>query len=304
MAEAERRTGRWAAVGYQWSFSRAVQDLKTDIMSGRFGRPLRLRCLYPWPRDLAYYGRNDWAGRKRDGSGGWVLDSPANNAMAHDLHNMFYLLGPGPAESARPAFVQAELYRAYPIENFDTAAARITTEFGTEVLFYVSHVSASDPGPVFEFEFESGTVHGRGRGVSLRGRFADGTETDYGSPDAEPLRKLDLALAEARTDRPPVCGIAAATSQTLCLNGMQDSSPDIAPFPADVVERRGVGPAERLVVTGLDEALTACYEGRRLPSEIGLAWARPGSRIDLRDYRSFPSQDPGLGLDGHPGKDG
>jgi len=44
MREAERRTGRPAAVGYQWSFSRAVQDLKADILSGRLGAPRRMRC--------------------------------------------------------------------------------------------------------------------------------------------------------------------------------------------------------------------------------------------------------------------
>ncbi len=39
MADAEIRTGRWAAIAYQWSFSEAVQALKADILAGRFGRP-------------------------------------------------------------------------------------------------------------------------------------------------------------------------------------------------------------------------------------------------------------------------
>ena len=46
--------------------------------------------------------RNDWAGRKRDRTGAWILDSPANNAMAHDLHNMFYVLGGDSPGERRP----------------------------------------------------------------------------------------------------------------------------------------------------------------------------------------------------------
>ncbi len=158
MAKAERTAGRPVAVGYQWSFSRAVQDLKADILAGRFGAPRRLRCLYLWPRDFSYYGRNDWAGKKRTAGGDLVLDGPANNAMAHDLHNLFYLIGPGIAESARPLRVQAELYRAYPIENYDTAAARFELPGGVEALIWFSHVSGTDPGPLLSLEFEKGVV--------------------------------------------------------------------------------------------------------------------------------------------------
>src|SRR5512142_710726 len=35
--ESEKASGRWVAVGYQWSFSPAVQALKADIRAGLFG---------------------------------------------------------------------------------------------------------------------------------------------------------------------------------------------------------------------------------------------------------------------------
>src|SRR5512136_1619811 len=44
--EAEKAAARWVAVGYQWSFSPAVQALKADIRAGLFGAPRRFRCLY------------------------------------------------------------------------------------------------------------------------------------------------------------------------------------------------------------------------------------------------------------------
>ena len=128
--EARDRAEKWVAVGYQWSFSPAIQALKKDILGGLFGKSKRLKCLYLWPRDEAYYRRNDWAGKQKDRAGRWILDSPANNAMAHDLHNMLYVMGATPETSAGPARVEAELYRAHDIQNFDTAAARCLTDTG------------------------------------------------------------------------------------------------------------------------------------------------------------------------------
>ena len=40
---------------------------------------------------------------------------------------MLYVLGKTPDTSAQPHSVTAELYRANPIENYDTAAIRCTT---------------------------------------------------------------------------------------------------------------------------------------------------------------------------------
>ena len=299
--EAERAAARWVAVGYQWSFSPAVQGLKDDIRSGLFGAARKFKCLYLWPRDKGYYTRNDWAGKRRDAEGAWVLDSPVQNAMAHDLHNMFYVLGKDKETSAWPAEVEAELYRANAIENFDTAAVRVRTEEGVEILFFVSHASDEDRGPVVRYEFEKAVVRCDSRTSGLWAEFPDGTRKDYGVPDAEPMNKLWHSIAGAQGGGArPLCGLEAAASQTLCMNGIQDSMPDVRDFPAGLVrtvEESGgrrlaieTPGAPRLVVEGLDEALSGCYEAEKLPSEMGLPWSAKGTTVDLREYRSFPSR--------------
>jgi len=298
MIAAEKAVARWVAVGYQWSFSSAVQALKKDVMSGLFGRAKRMKCLYLWPRDEAYYGRNDWAGKRRDADGAWVLDSPVQNAMAHDLHNMFYLLGKDADSSSGPVEVEAELYRANRIENFDTAAARVRTAEGVEILFFVSHASSEDKGPVVRFEFERAVVRCDSRTSGLWAEFPDGTRKDYGVPDAEPMNKLWQSIAGVRDGTRPLCGLEAAAGQTLCMNGMQDSMPDIRDFPAGLV-RTVEGPGsrrlavetpgeKRRVVEGLDEALESCFEAGRLPSEMGVPWSAKGAAVDLREYAAFP----------------
>jgi len=288
MAEAERRTGRWTAIGYQWSFSRAVQELKSDIMTGVFGRPRRFRCLYTWPRDKAYYGRNDWAGRKRDSAGAWILDSPANNAMAHDLHNMLYLLGSEVRTCAKPIRVQAELYRANPIENYDTAAARIIAGDGTEILVWFSHASRLDRGPVLRLEFERGLITAEGRGKSLRSETADGSPKDYGCPDARPMKKLWDAVEAAENGSLPVCGVEASWGQTLAVDGMQDSAEEIVEFHESLRREEANTTSSRTWIEGLDDVFERCFEAAALPAEIGVPWAHPSLKLDLADYRVYP----------------
>ncbi len=130
MIAARDRAERFVAVGFQWSFSESVLALKADILHGRLGRPVRGRALTLWPRTEAYYGRNDWAGRKRDAAGRWILDSPASNAMAHHIHNLLFLLGGAMDRSAEPLLMEARMSRANDIETFDTAAVRLATERG------------------------------------------------------------------------------------------------------------------------------------------------------------------------------
>jgi len=288
MTEARDKAQRWVAVGYQWSFSQAVQNLKKDIGRGLFGRPKRLRCLYLWPRDDAYYARNDWAGKKRYPGGGWVLDGPANNAMAHDLHNMFYVLGAETDESAKPVEVEAELYRAFSIENYDTAAARGRTDTGVELRFYVSHASKRDLGPVLRYEFETGEVFAAGRGADIQAKRADGTVLNYGSPDLEPMKKLWDAVDAAKTGRPPVCGIESALSQTVFVNGMQSAMPLIAEFPRSLIRREEEAGRGRLWVEGLDDVLERGFETGELPSETGVSWGHPGTVVDLRRPPDVP----------------
>jgi len=290
MLAAERASGRWVAVGYQWSFSAAVQSLKRDIRDGLYGRPKRLKCLYLWPRDENYYRRNDWAGKKRDAAGGWILDSPAQNAMAHDLHNMFYVLGKETDVSAVPVEVEAELYRANPIENYDTAALRARTSEGVEILFYATHASRGDKGPVFAYEFEKGVVRCVSRTSGIWGELPGDERKDYGVADADGMRKLWDSIRAARTGKRPVCGIEAASSQTLCINAMQDSMPEIRDFPDSLRYILGEeGGGRRVWIEGLDAALEACYDANALPSEMDLPWSAPGRRVLLGTQYSFPN---------------
>lgn len=277
-------------IGYQWAFSDAIQALKKDILQGKFGKPLRLKTVVLWPRNDDYYARG-WAGKIKDASGRWVLDSVAANATAHFLQNMFYVLGESLEKSALPQYVVAETYRANRIENFDTAAIRAYTERGTELLFLASHaVHTRDVyGPVFEYEFEEAVIHFRdeqnrfqknGKQDEITAVYRDGREVHYGSPFDNPFHKIDVALEAVQKDEPFVpCGLETASAQTLCIHGVHESVPQPVSFAEDVIRYDG---ADRIVwVDGLVEAFKQCYAEWKMPHELGCDWARRGREVNL-----------------------
>jgi predicted dehydrogenase len=287
LIHSKEAAGYWVMIGYQWSFSRAIQELKNDVMAGKFGRPVRLKTLCFWPRDEAYYKRNDWAGRIKDKEGRWVLDSPANNAMAHFLHNLFYILGSQSDLSEMPSEVTAEIYRAYPIDNFDTIACRAFTREGVELLYYASHTILEARGPIFSFEFEEAVVKLDDMAEGIIARDKKGKAKQYGSPEAEhPLCKLFQAVEAVREPAPILCGPEAAAAQTLCVDGIQDSVSEIRTFPDSLIHRDAR--QKRLWVKGLDHELYECYFQGALPREKKIPWARRGQKIDLTNYRYYP----------------
>src|SRR5258708_30114099 len=71
----ERETGRFVAVGFQDIYAEGTLALKQMLIEGKLGRLISLKACGLWPRNDAYYRRNNWAGRLRIG-GVEGLDSP------------------------------------------------------------------------------------------------------------------------------------------------------------------------------------------------------------------------------------
>lgn len=280
-----KQSTNWVMIGYQWSFSDAIQSLKKDILLGIFGQPLRFKSLCLWHRDLKYYSRSDWAGKIKAPGGSWILDSPANNAMAHFMHNLLYLAGNGQYSSSSPVEIAAEVYRAYPIESYDTVACRALTQNQIEILFFASHAVKDDSGPVFQLEFsEADVLYDASKGV-IEAISKKGVKKKYGSPDLFPMKKLNYAIDAVSQRSPVLCGPEAARPQTLSINGIQESISGIIDFPDSMIDKKT---EVNRNVRGLENILVRCYTENKLPSEAGLAWARKGKKIDLHTYTYFP----------------
>jgi predicted dehydrogenase len=282
MLQARERAGRFVAVGFQWSFAHSVLALKRDILAGTFGPPLRGRSLTLWPRTESYYERNDWAGKKRDAEGRWILDSPASNAMAHHLHNLLFLLGGEMDRSAEPVLASARLGRVNDIETFDTVATRLTSAEGADLLFLASHAIAENEAadPRFHLEFADGTLTYPGGPAPMTARHRDGRVWSYPPPDAtSQVRKLWASVEAARngadpgatrqTGFPP-CGLETARPHATFIESLEASGVDVSSFPPARLRVAGTPGGRLHWVEGLAVAMQRAFATGEMPALFDL----------------------------------
>ncbi len=265
---ARDKAGKFVDIGYQWSHSEAIQLLKKDLVDGVYGAPKRLKSFITAPRDKTYFRRGTgWAGKKRSADGALIYDSVANNATAHYLHNMFFLMGKTMETSLAPVSTQATLMRAYPIENFDTCVINCKMPGDVEALFIAAHPVDIACGMIGEWTYEKGTVYAYALGHPsmplapgaienrIVGVLADGTVKDYGDARGNQMRKLFLAIDAVRHGRVDVmCPPEAAAVHTQVINDIQETC-EIRTFREELIyEDENV-----IRVKGLYEALVNRY---------------------------------------------
>ena len=261
MAEAAEKYGRWVAVGYQWSFSEAMQQLKQDVLAGRLGKPVALKTVISWPRNRAYYRRGGgWAGRiTKDGK--WVLDSIASNACAHYLHNMLFLLGDAMDTSAAAEIVSGSCLRANDIENFDTCTIKMRAG-GAQLYFAASHATERIGEPKFEYTFENGQVTFDANTDSLiHARFADGSTKCYGDPFADNFKKLTDCISAVQRGTTPVCTVKTAYEHVAVVEGIYKTIPT-QDFPRGTVKENTE--TEGVYVEGLYKKLYEKYNAMEI----------------------------------------
>lgn len=259
LKEARDAAGKYVGIGYQWSHSEAILALKEDIMAGLYGDPVLLKTFVLWPRGYAYYGRGTgWAGKLRAKDGSLILDSVANNATAHYLHNILFVLGKTIDTSAMPETVDASLWRANDIENYDTASIELGFAGGARGLFIVSHATDKKQEPIFDYQFTKGRItFAEDGGKMIRGTLADGTVKEYGNPFDNVTNKLYRAMDAVKdpTIR-PVCGIEAAEPHARVIARAQLTG--VKTFPAEEIVEKEDGSGR--YAAGLYEELCAAYK--------------------------------------------
>lgn len=266
MLSAEAEYGKWIAIGYQWSFSDAVQELKRDIIDGKLGAPVSLKTAISWPRDKAYYGRGTgWAGRiSKDGV--MILDSIASNACAHYIHNMLFVLGDEMSLSTNISSFNAECYRANDIENFDTCSILMKTEKGVPLYFIASHATDKKRDPEFVYSFEKATVtYSKDDGPFIKAVFDDKREKIYGDPFEDNFKKLSDSILAIEKGSVPICTVRTAIPHASLIEDIYRKA-EIKEFPRE----RVVISEERNAVTvrGLFDDMYKAYSKTAMLSEI------------------------------------
>ncbi|MBN1933442.1 MAG: Gfo/Idh/MocA family oxidoreductase, partial [Anaerolineae bacterium] len=224
IAARDAAAGCQCAVGFQAIYSTAIQAVKRYVVEGRLGRVRSIRIGALWPRDPSYYGRNGWAG-KLYVDGRPVFDSPFNNALAHQLMNLLYLASPRPGQAAHVVELEAELYRAYPIESFDTGCLRAITDEGSELYFAASHACDQNLNPSMYLEAEKASVEWHYQG-SATVTFANGEVEQIEQP-SDPRDEMFEQVVDALTGAAggPHCTLEIGRAHVALIEALHRQTP-------------------------------------------------------------------------------
>lgn len=284
----EAATGKFCSIGFQMIHSRSLRRLKQEILAGKIGETKEITCRGYWPRDRAYYKRNDWAGRSIV-DGMLVLDGPIHNALAHYLNNMIFIAGSPMDQSADLRWIRAEMYRSRPfITADDTSCLEAETSTGTKLYFYVTHSPAAKFDPVMEVVGTKGTASWNYR-EEAEIHTDDGESLSFDNTGVDPwLEVMRVAAKVQRGELPaPYSTLKNSRSFVVAINGAYDSVRYIQPIPEQYVTATGSGDKECAVVAEIDQLFDQACKERKLLSDLKVPWSVATPKIDLEDYKEF-----------------
>lgn len=262
--DARDKAGKLLSIGFHLCADEGVLEAKKDIDDGVLGKPVSLKALVLWPRGHAYYNRGSgWAGKRYAKNGEPIFDNVLSNATAHYLMNILFMLG------EKLDKIECRTFRANAIETFDTAIVKGETASGAKAFVAVSH--AIDPGlqqdPVFEYQFEKGTLYfnsvGSGaRGTNFVARFNDGTVKEYGAIGKGHLENFWNLIDAIRDGAPIHCTGEIAARHIAAMEDMRAIQPHAVAFPTHWLKEKN----DHTYVPGLAKAMIECFNTCTLPN--------------------------------------
>jgi len=295
---AQEKTNQKITVGFQHIYSNSMQQLKARICDGRLGPVKEASLMCGWTRSIQYYSRNDWAGKLRKDNH-WILDSPANNAHSHYLLNMLYLCSTQTGEAAIPSKVRAELYRANKIESPDTVQVEFKTNEGNKGHVILSHCNASENGPVMNISCKYGEVEWKGDIGRTVIKYKNGEEEVFDNiiHDQWRYEGFKNLIDSINNDAIPICTPKMARCQTLAVNAIHESCPEIKQIPDEYVleeEDWEIFPPDTkgyfLRAKNMDAYLEQAFTSKKFLSELKIPWAEQinSNWFEVGDYNYFP----------------
>lgn len=260
---------RHCAVGFQALYSPLFQKLKQLIAAGELGKVQRIHGMALWPRNPSYYTRNNWAG-KLTCDGQPVFDSPFNNAVAHQIMNLLFLASPVPGQAAYAGQIEAELFRAYAIESFDTGCLRARTASGVDLYFAASHACQTTVNPIIRLEAENAVVSYGYLQPQATIAYRDG-RTEIVKDSEAARNDLFNNLADVLTGQAaePFCTLEIARAHVACTDAVHRAA-QIADVPTGLVSEIEGG---QRVIQDIDQVIQQGFETGQLFSELGAPFA-------------------------------
>ncbi len=273
-------------IGYQHNYDPTALAVKRALLAGEIGKVRRASVWACWPRGDNYYARNNWAGKLRVGET-WVLDSPANNALAHQVNLMLFLLGDSDWVTATPQRIEAELYRANPIENHDTISLRITIASGATILVLLTHACQHTRHPAIAIEGDAGAVRFDTESIIIQGK--QGQRPLHRDTDMRfnMVRRFAEVVRGQPNDTIAACTLDMARNQCVALSAASQAAA-VVDVPESDIRVLRQNEATHRCIADIEETFAACAEDWQMLHESHRAtWTQPGGSLDTRNYRHF-----------------
>ena len=287
MIEAEKRSGKICAVGFQSQSKTVVRKLKEHICNGKLGEIKAVLVKGKWKRLDSYYERNAWAGKFMH-EGKYVLDGTINNPLAHYLMNALYFASREWQKAAFPLKVRAELYRGHRIEGEDTSCLVAEVDGGARVFFFGTLCSP----------FQSNPTH---RIIGTKG-IAEWTLKDhayikYNNGEVEVIKedgkneRVEMFRNFARhlrgLDEEINCPLEMTKPFVLAVNGAYESAGKIKQIPDKFIIRKPENNSISTTIIGIEEIIDKAFETQKLYSDLGVEWAYKTQFFPLKNYNKF-----------------
>ncbi len=259
-------------VGFSHPYSAQMELLRGYYGQGRLGDIKSYRVTACAPRGTAYYQRSSWAGKLWDGEKP-VFDGPATNALAHRVYDFLNIEAMVTGTPVMPTTVQAELYRARPIESYDVCCARGEFCSGTNFSVSLSHACGQSREVILKVVGTKGSATIEGKTVSLISASGD----EYVTPDNMMFHTAyrDFLQTASEGGRPRI-GLretypyVATTNAMFVSSGIREISAEHWELDADVYK-----------VNGLEAHSESVFSKGLSFSEAGAPWASAGKCIQL-----------------------
>lgn len=289
MIDARDRVDLPVAIGFQDVYDSLTLPTKRDLAAGRIGRISHVTLHACWPRNETYFARSPWAGRIRCGQN-YVLDSPANNALAHFINIVLFLLGPDELTSVSPYGLEAELYRARDIENYDTCSLRIALPGDVTFLVLLTHAAETQHNPVTTFHGEAGTLT---RTTQQYIWHENGKDPVVQKRDGKMRQHMVRRFAELVRGTQPTRDIAyssleSAAEHSRIISGASQASKVHPVDPAMIKAVKDNQSHTVMAIAGIEGAWAKCAASVQMLHESGqFDFTRAAASIDLHNYNHF-----------------
>ncbi len=278
---ASEKSGKRVMIGFQHLYLEMFHKLKKELLNGRIGKIKTVKIIGNWPRGFEYFSRNEWVGRQMLGTT-WVLDSPANNAFAHYINLCLFLVGDKQMVSGETSKVEAELYRVYNIENYDTVAMKVHLKSGVVIYGYLSHCGDETIEPQIIINGEQGNVQISNEFIRLKDK--NGIEDINGEIKDASIRQnmFDVVVEVLQGEERNICSLDIAMAHTYLINALYECNQIQSINTKYIVSENGFSK-----IPGLSETFRKCFDQCCLPSEIGAGWSVKPARFDCNGYEGI-----------------